>query len=80
MNYENACICIGMNNLINAIVEDWKKDGTFEALPVGHPLAQILAQKSLTQAKKIEKKLEEKGVISMLRMGYEFAKSKVARK
>lgn len=62
------------------VVEEWKKDGQFEGLPVGHPLAQLAAAYGLRKAKKVEKKLEEKGVFMMARMGLEYAKSKLNRR
>lgn len=63
-----------------AVAEEWVNDGRFEGLPVGHPVAQLAAQVGLRKAKNIEKKLEEKGVFMMARMGLEFAKSKLNRK
>jgi hypothetical protein len=59
------------------IAEDWVNDGRFEGLPLGHPLMQMLASKSLQKAKEIEKKLEEKGVFFIARTGLELVKSKV---
>lgn len=66
--------------LAEAVADDWVKDGRFEALPVGHPLAQAAAQIGLRKAKDLEKKLEEKGVFMFARMGYQYAKSKLNRK
>lgn len=63
----------------DAIADEWMKDGSFEALPVGHPLAQVAAQVGLRKAKDIEKKLEEKGVFMFARMGYQYAKSKLKK-
>lgn len=42
-----------------AVATDWVHGGKFENLPVGHPLAQWAAQKGLTKAKEIEKKVLE---------------------
>ena len=59
------------------IAEDWVNDGRFEGLPLGHPLMQMLASKSLQKAKQVEKKLEEKGVFFIAKTGIELVKSKV---
>ncbi|MCX7977632.1 MAG: hypothetical protein N2578_01370 [Bdellovibrionaceae bacterium] len=66
--------------MAETVAEEWVNDGNFEGLPVGHPLAQAAASFGLKRAKKIEKKLEEKGVFMMARMGLEFAKSKLKLK
>lgn len=63
-----------------AVADDWVNDGRFEGLPVGHPLAQLGAQQVLRKAKDIEKKLDEKGVFMLARVGLEYAKSKLGRK
>lgn len=60
----------------DAVVDEWKNDGDFNGIPVGHPLAQVAVGAGLRQVKKIEKKLEEKGVFMMAKMGLEFAKAK----
>lgn len=62
------------------VAEEWVNDGSFENLPVGHPLAQITMAAGLRKAKEVEKKLEEKGVFMMAKMGLEFAKSKMKKK
>ncbi len=62
--------------LAEAVAEEWKKDGNFQKLPLTSPLAQLVAAVGLQSAKRVEKKLEEKGVISMAKMGLEFAKTK----
>ena len=61
------------------VAEEWVKDGSFQDIPVGHPLAQIALATGLRKAKDIEKKLEEKGVIAMAKMGIELAKSKLKK-
>ncbi|MFZ4405180.1 MAG: hypothetical protein ACOYOK_13855 [Pseudobdellovibrionaceae bacterium] len=63
--------------LVNSIVEDWQKDGEFQGLPVGHPLAQILVSKGLKKAKNIEKKLEAKGVFLVAQMGAQYVKTQL---
>lgn len=63
--------------LAEAIAEEWVNDGKFHALPVGHPLAQLAASVGLQTAKKVEKKLEEKGVFSLAKMSFEMAKAKL---
>lgn len=66
-------------DLAEAVATDWVHDGRFEALPVGHPLAQLAAQVGFRKAKDLEKKLEEKGVFMLARVGYQYAKSKLNR-
>ncbi|NUN04681.1 MAG: hypothetical protein HUU57_02865 [Bdellovibrio sp.] len=66
--------------LADTVADQWVKDGQFQGLPVGNPLAQIAAAKALRTAKDVEKKLEEKGVIAMAKMGFEFVKSKIEKK
>ncbi len=63
-----------------SVAEEWVNDGNFENVPVGHPLAQITVAAGLRKAKEIEKKLEEKGVFTMAKMGLEYAKSKLNKK
>jgi hypothetical protein len=66
--------------ILDSVATDWKNDGDFKALPVGHPVLQIVAAEGLSRAKKIEKTLEEKGVLPILRIGIDFAKSKLNKK
>lgn len=66
-------------DLAEAVVEDWQKDGDFKALPLKNPWAQMAAAEGLKRAKKVEQKLEEKGVIPMAKMGFEFLKSKLKK-
>ena len=55
------------------VATQWKNDEKFEVgLP--HPLAEVAAVKALEKAKEVEKKLEEKGVITAAKMGVEIAK------
>lgn len=62
------------------VAEEWVNNGNFENIPVGHPLAQITVAAGLRKAKEVEKKLEEKGVFMMAKMGLEYAKSKLPKK
>ncbi len=62
------------------VAEEWVNNGNFENIPVGHPLAQITVAAGLRKAKEVEKKLEEKGVFAMAKMGIEYAKMKINRK
>lgn len=66
--------------LADTVADEWVKDGQFEGLPVGNPLAQMAAAKALRTAKDVEKKLEEKGVFAMAKMGLDYAKSKIQKK
>ncbi len=66
-----------LHRSLEIIVDDWKNDGRFEGLPLGHPLFQALASVGLQKAKKIEKKLDERGVFMMARMGSDIVKMKI---
>ncbi len=57
--------------------DQWKNDGDFTNLGLPHPLAVFVASQALQQAKKLEKKLEEKGVLSLAKLGFEAAKSQL---
>jgi len=59
------------------VATDWKNEGDFTDLGIDHPVAGIVASQALTRAKKVEKKIEEKGVFTMAKMGLEIAKSQV---
>lgn len=59
------------------VATDWKNEGDFTDLGISHPVAGIVASQALTKAKEVEKKLEEKGVFTMAKMGIEIAKSQV---
>jgi hypothetical protein len=56
------------------VATQWKNDEKFENLGLPHPLAEVAASMALEKAKEVEKKLEEKGVISAAKMGVEIAK------
>lgn len=66
--------------LADTVAEEWVQDGKFEGLPVGNPIAQMAAAKALRTAKDVEKKLEEKGVFVMAKMGMDYVKSKIEKK
>ena len=66
-------------NLAEAVVDDWQKNGDFRALPLKNPWAQMAAAEGLKRVKKVEKKLEDVGVIPMAKMGFEFLKSKLKK-
>lgn len=55
------------------VATQWKNDEKFE-VGLSHPLAEVAAVKALEKAKEVEKKLEEKGVITAAKMGVEIAK------
>lgn len=59
------------------LATDWKNEGDFSDLGITHPVAGMVAAQALTKAKEVEKKLEEKGVISMAKLGFAIAKSQV---
>ncbi|UYL09366.1 hypothetical protein B9G69_002115 [Bdellovibrio sp. SKB1291214] len=62
------------------VVEEWKKDGNFESIKVGHPLASMAAGRALRKAKEVEKKLEEKGVFAMAKMGVDYVKHEIDKR
>lgn len=59
------------------VATDWRNEGDFTDLGITHPVAGIVASQALAKAKDVEKKLEEKGVFTMAKMGLEIAKSQV---
>ena len=64
---------------MDKVATDWVYDGDFEGLPVGHPLLQILAAKSLKKAKDIEKKAQNTQAYTLAKIGFEYAKSKLKK-
>ena len=65
--------------IADTIADDWVKDGDFDKIPLGNHVAEALVGKGLRKAKEVEKKLEEKGVFLMARMGADYLKSKIKR-
>lgn len=59
------------------VATDWKNEGDFTDLGITHPVAGIVASQALSKAKDVEKKLEEKGVFTLAKMGLDIAKSQV---
>ncbi|MFZ3230273.1 MAG: hypothetical protein WA160_08715 [Pseudobdellovibrio sp.] len=59
------------------VAHHWKNEGDFSNLGLPHPIADLVATQALQKAKKIEKKLDEKGVISLAKMGFEIAKAQL---
>lgn len=66
--------------IADTVAEEWVQDGKFEGLPLGSPLAQLAAAKALRTAKDVEKKLEEKGVFAMAKMGMDYVKTKMDKR
>lgn len=64
-------------DMAEKVATDWKNEGHFQDLGLPHPLADVLAAEALKKAKEVEKKLEEKGVFSLAKMGIAIAKSQV---
>jgi hypothetical protein len=62
--------------LAEAVVQEWKKDGSFQKLPLNNSLAQFAAAVTLKNAKRLEKSLEERGVFTMAKSGLEYARTK----
>lgn len=56
------------------VATQWKNNEKFENIGMPHPIAEVATVKALEKAKEVEKKLEEKGVISAAKMGVEIAK------
>jgi len=69
----------GVFNLAETVAEEWVNDGEFQSLPVGHPLAQAVVGFGFRKAKDVEKKLDEKGVLSLAKMSFELVKSKLKK-
>jgi len=59
------------------VAHQWTHEGDFTNLGLPNPIAEMVASQALQKAKKIEKKLEEKGVINMAKMGIAIAKSQL---
>ena len=59
------------------VATDWKNEGDFTNIGLTHPLADAVASQALKKVKEVEKKLEEKGVFSMAKMGLEIAKAQI---
>lgn len=57
------------------VATDWKNEGEFQDLGLPHPLVDVVAAEALKKAKKVEKKLEEKGVFNIAKMGIAIAKA-----
>lgn len=57
------------------VATDWKNEGQFQDLGLPHPLADVVAAEALKKAKQVEKKLEEKGVFNIAKMGIAIAKA-----
>ena len=64
-------------DIAEAVATDWKHEGDFTQIGIEHPVAGIVASQALAKAKQVEKKLEEKGVFTVAKMGLEIAKSQV---
>ena len=63
-------------DLAQTVADEWVNDGSFTDLKLGHPVAEMVASIGLREAKKIEKKLEEKGVFALAKMGLDYAKNR----
>lgn len=59
------------------VAHQWKNEGDFSNLGLPHPVADMVASQALQKAKEIEKKLDEKGVINIAKMGLAIAKSQI---
>lgn len=61
-------------------VTDWKHNGSFMNLGIENPYANMVISTGLQKAKEVEKKLEAKGVLSTVRMGFEVLKQQVNKR
>ncbi|MFN3697739.1 MAG: hypothetical protein ACK4VO_09895 [Pseudobdellovibrio sp.] len=61
-------------DVAETVATQWVHDQKFENLGLPNPIAEFAAIKALEKAKEVEKKLEEKGVITAAKMGIEIAK------
>lgn len=59
------------------VATEWKNEGDFHDLGLPHPIADVVAAQALKKAKEVEKKLEEKGVFTLAKMGMAIAKAQV---
>lgn len=62
-------------NVATEVKHHWNNEGDFSNLGLPHPVADYVATQALQKAKQVEKKLEEKGVFNIAKMGFEIAKS-----
>lgn len=62
------------------VATDWQKEGNFMNLGIENPYANMAVSMGLQKAKEVEKKLEEKGVLSAVRMGFEVLKHQVNKR
>ncbi len=62
------------------VATDWVNNGRFENIPISHPLAKAATAYGLRKAKNVEKKLEEKGVFMLAKVGYDYLQSKIMKK
>lgn len=65
--------------IAESVAQEWAEDGRFENIPIPHPLAKAAAAYGLRQAKKVEKKLEEKGVFMLAKIGIDYLQSKIKK-
>ncbi len=63
-----------------SVATDWVNNGRFENIPISHPLAKAATAYGLRKAKNVEKKLEEKGVFMIAKVGYDYLQSKIMKK
>ena len=61
-------------DVAETVATQWVNDQKFENLGLPNHIAEFAADKALEKAKEVEKKLEEKGVITAAKMGIEIAK------
>ena len=66
-----------VESVATEVTHQWKTDGDFKNIGLPHPLADFVASQALTSAKKLEKKLQEKGVLNLAKMGLDLAKNQL---
>lgn len=65
--------------IAETVANQWKNNEKFENIGLAHPIAEIAAVKTLEKAKSVEKKLEEKGVFAIAKIGTDIAKAQVSK-
>ncbi len=65
--------------IVENVATQWKNNEKFENIGLSNPLAEIATVKTLEKAKSIEKKLEEKGIFAIAKMGSEIAINKISK-
>jgi hypothetical protein len=63
-------------HVLERVAQSWNENGNFEELGIRPPLAQMIVQKGLIRAEGVERKLEETGVLPIVRAQVQTLKQK----